>query len=59
MRISPDASIAWHSNLLGIDGVIVNDMDGGMIRASVEWEPLGGWRAFQIRLNSGQPVKAT
>ncbi|MCP4195495.1 MAG: hypothetical protein GY768_33260 [Planctomycetaceae bacterium] len=58
-RISPDASIAWRSDVLGIDGVIVNDVDGGIINGSGEWDPPGGWQSFQIRLDSGQVVKAT
>ncbi len=58
-RIAPDASIAWRSDVLGIDGVIVNDVDGGIIDGSGEWDPPGGWQSFQIRLDSGQLVETT
>lgn len=58
-RIAPDGSLVWQSDVLGIDGVIVNDVDDGIVDGSGEWDPPGGWRPFQIHLATGQRVKAT
>lgn len=59
IRIAPDGSIAWQSDVLGIDGVTVDDVDNGIVAGSGEWDPPGGWQPFQICLDSGQLNRAT
>ena len=56
-RIDKDGSILWQSNMLGIDGVIVNDVNDGIIKGSGEWDPPGGWEPFQIYLETGELVE--
>jgi hypothetical protein len=58
LRIQCDGSLAWKSPLLGIDGVIVGNVEDGIIYGSGEWDPPGGWQPFQIRLDSGQLVNS-
>ncbi len=53
-RIAPDGSLLWQSDVLGIDGVVVDAVDGNMIHGTGEWDPPGEWQPFQIRLDSGQ-----
>ena len=56
LRIASDGSVAWQSDVLGIDGVIIDDVVDGIITGSGEWDPPGGWQPFQIRLDSGELV---
>ena len=49
-----DAELLWVSNDLGIDGVIVHNIDGGIIYGSGEFDPPGGWIDFKIKLSSGE-----
>ncbi len=46
--------VAWISGQLGIDGVVVQSVADGAITGSGEWDPPGGWRAFNISLESGE-----
>ena len=53
-RIHADRSLVWQSDLLGIDGVIVDSITKGIIYGQGCWDPPNVWRPFQIRLDSGQ-----
>jgi hypothetical protein len=44
----------WESVPLGIDGVIVNDVQDGVVIGQGEWDPPGGWRPFRLSLQNGQ-----
>lgn len=41
---------------LGLEGVIVNSVEDGIVRGEGEWDPPGGWRPFSLRLDTGQFV---
>ncbi|HEX4382949.1 MAG TPA: hypothetical protein VH083_08370, partial [Myxococcales bacterium] len=43
----------WQSADLGLDGVIVDSVDDGVIHGQGEWDPPGGWRPFRVALATG------
>lgn len=45
--------ILWKRDDLGIDGVIVDRVEDGIVHGQGEWDPPGGWRPFQLALSSG------
>jgi hypothetical protein len=53
-RVEPDGSLLWRSDSLGIDGVVVHQIEDGIIQGEGEWDPPGGWRPFRVVLNTGQ-----
>ena len=53
-RVEPDGSLLWRSDALGVDGVVVDQIEDGVIRGKGEWDPPGDWRPFQVSLNTGQ-----
>lgn len=55
-RMEPDRSIRWRSDLLGIDGVIVQDVGSSIIRGTGEWDPPGGRKPFALSVSDGLPV---
>lgn len=54
--IGLDSSLRWQSGLLGIDGVIVDRVEGGVVHGQGEWDPPGGWRRFAVSLLTGEIV---
>jgi hypothetical protein len=46
----------WVSDCLGIDGVVVERIDAGVVSGYGEWDPPGGWRSFRIDLVTGKQV---
>ncbi len=51
---SPDVTLWWTSDRLGIDGVLVDDVDGEVIHGRGEWDPPGGWQPFSLDLQTGR-----
>lgn len=51
-----DGTRKWSSPELGIDGVTVHHIGTDLIYGEGEWDPPGGWKPFQIRITSGEPV---
>jgi hypothetical protein len=51
--IDKTASIIWHNNNLGIDGVIINEFTNSKILGSGEWDPPDGWRDFILDKQTG------
>jgi hypothetical protein len=51
--IDPIGRVAWKTEMLGLDGVIVDSIEGSFIHGQGEWDPPGGWRPFQVRLETG------
>lgn len=51
-----EAQLQWISDELGIDGVIVNQFNDELICGEGEWDPPGGWKAFQVKVDSGKLV---
>ena len=56
LRLSRSGEILWRAPDLAVDGVIVRSVDKGLIHGEGEWDPPGGWRAFVLRLDSGERV---
>ena len=56
IRLSPRGELMWRATDLGIDGVVVNVIEGSLIRGEGEWDPPGGWRRFVLRLDTGELV---
>lgn len=53
-RIEPSGRVLWTSDVLGIDGVLVNDAGPPIIRGEGEWDPPGGWAPFELLADSGR-----
>jgi hypothetical protein len=56
LLIGPTGSVAWKTEELGLDGVIVDSIEGALIHGQGEWDPPGGWRPFQVRLDTGEKI---
>jgi hypothetical protein len=56
--LDTSGDLLWLNAELGIDGVIVNHVENGLIYGEGEWDPPGGWRPFVLDLISGQSVNA-
>ena len=52
-RIAPDRSVAWTSDSVAVDGVIIHDVEPDTITGSGEWDPPGGWRDFTLDTATG------
>lgn len=46
--------VRWHTDGLGLDGVLVHNVQGSIIEGEGEWDPPGGWQPFYLELNSGE-----
>lgn len=58
-RVDSDRSLAWKSETLGIDGVIVSDPGPPTILGEGEWDPPGGWEPFRVLASTGKTAPAT
>ena len=56
LRLAPDGSVMWNTPNLGLDGVGVKSVENGLVLGEGEWDPPGGWKAFVLRLDSGELV---
>lgn len=56
LRLKPDGSVLWITPDLGLDGVIVDSVENGVIHGEGEWDPPGGWKRFALQLDSGQTI---
>ncbi len=59
VRIEPNGAASWKNHKLGIDGVIVGQIEGEVIHGDGEWDPPGGWRPFQVSLKTGRAIKTS
>lgn len=48
--------IIWQREQLGLDGVVVEGVEGGMVTGKGEWDPPDGWRPFRLLLATGVPT---
>jgi hypothetical protein len=55
-RLDANGNVLWESEELGVDGVIVDRVVDGIIYGDGEWDPPGGWKEFQVRLENGRTV---
>ncbi|MCE9523034.1 MAG: hypothetical protein K8S25_11470 [Alphaproteobacteria bacterium] len=54
LRIDANAQLLWKSPHVGLDGVVISHTDSsGIVHGSGEWDPPGGWRDFQLSLETG------
>jgi hypothetical protein len=56
-RMEPDRSILWTTELLAIDGVVVDDPGPPLIRGEAEHDPPGGWERFAVSAADGRTVR--
>jgi len=56
LLIGPTGSVVWKTENLGLDGVIIDSIKGNLIHGQGEWDPPGGWRPFQVRLDTGEKI---
>jgi hypothetical protein len=55
-RIESDRSVAWTSDVLGIDGVVVSNPGPPVIVGEGEWDPPGGWQPFSLLSSTGRSI---
>lgn len=55
--MEPDGRVLWRGDRLGIDGVIIDGVEDGVIHGHAEWHPPGGWRPFHRELADGTSVE--
>lgn len=54
IRLSPQGSILWRRGDLAADGVIISDVENGIIKASGQWDPPDAeWTEFVLDLETG------
>jgi hypothetical protein len=56
LRVSVRGEILWSTETVGLDGVVVQQVKDGIIYGEGEWDPPGGWRPFQARLDTGAVI---
>jgi hypothetical protein len=56
IRIDHGGNILWRSELLAIDGVIIDKVLDGVIYGAGNHDPPDGWRDFRISISDGTPV---
>jgi hypothetical protein len=54
LRFDDQGQLQWRRSGLGIDGLLVDSVEQGMILGRGEWDPPGGWRPYRVRLDSGE-----
>jgi hypothetical protein len=55
-RFDERAELQWISDELGLDGVLVHDIDDDFISGDGEWDPPGGWKPFRVNVDSGRLI---
>jgi hypothetical protein len=54
IRLSPEGQVVWKREDLAADGVIISDVEDGVIKASGQWDPPDAdWMEFQLNLETG------
>lgn len=57
-RVESDGGLLWKSDELGIDGVMVMDMNAEIVKGKGEWDPPGGWRPFTVNAANGELIES-
>jgi hypothetical protein len=55
-RIDPNGALRWKNNRLGLDGIQIEAISETVIKGRGEWDPPGGWRPFEVSLESGRLI---
>ena len=53
-KIGPEGKVLWASDRLGIDGVLIHEINSTTVLGEGEWDPPGGWRPFTISAQTGK-----
>jgi hypothetical protein len=53
-RVQENGRVEWETDVLGIDGVVVNGISDGVVEGEGEWDPPGGWKRFRVHLDNGK-----
>jgi hypothetical protein len=57
IRLSPQGQILWQREDLAADGVIVDDVENGVIEASGQWDPPDAeWMEYRLCLATGETL---
>ncbi len=54
--VNDHGTAVWNSGVVGIDGVVIDDVQDGIINGRGEWDPPGGWKPFRLSMESGRPA---
>lgn len=57
LRMEPDRAILWTTELLAVDGVLVDDPGPPVIRGQAEHDPPGGWQPFAVHAADGRTLR--
>ncbi len=53
-RFNANGSIAWRSQPLAVDGVVVFEIEDGEVHGEGEHDPPGGWRPYRLSFATGE-----
>ena len=56
LSFSSTGNLLWRSDILAIDGVVIDAVKDGVISGQGEWDPPGGWRPFKLCSKTGEHV---
>jgi hypothetical protein len=56
LRLAPDGNVLWNTSDLGLDGVVVNSVEDGVIKGEGCWNLDEDWKPFLLRLDSGELI---
>jgi len=56
LRLAPDGNVLWNRSDLGLDGVVVNSVEDGLIKGEGCWDLDEEWKPFLLRLDSGELI---
>ena len=51
--VSQVGEVLWQSPCLAVDGVVVSDIESGIVTGSGDYDPPDGWEDFRLDLKSG------
>jgi hypothetical protein len=51
-----NAQQIWVAETVGIDGVVVNKIEGNIIEGKAQYDPPDGWQPFKLSLRTGQEI---
>lgn len=58
ISIAPDGVLEWKSEILGVDGVVVEAVMDGIAHGQGGWDPPDGWRKFRLNVETGSKLNA-
>ncbi len=54
--INHKGDVLWQNANLGIDGVVIHEIDQDKIFGDGEWDPPGGWISFVLDKQTGKEI---